>query len=141
MNRVTNENDRRLLLQKLRIAVRLQIRFWDACGEVSEILGDHGDDGVTLVEQVARERAGKELQLSDRDALQTGFRKINPTAAVKKLSQEVQHRLLAGFKSAVRLQKQLLGAADSLAKALGAHGKRSWKSFVDSLLVPTRERN
>lgn len=123
MNRVTNENDRRLLLQKLRIAVRLQIRFWDACGEVSEILGDHGDDAVTLVEQVARERAGNELQLADLDSIQDGFRKINPTAAARELSQEMQHALLVDFLSAIGLQKKLLDAAHSLAKAFGGTRK------------------
>jgi hypothetical protein len=115
MKKVTNN---RLLLQKLRMAVCLQIKFWDACAEVQDILGDC-DDAVFLVERVAQFLPWREFQLADLDAIRARFRKTNPTAAVNKLSQEMQHTLLVLFQNAVRLQKESIRWADSLAKALG----------------------
>jgi hypothetical protein len=119
MKSVTSESDRRLLLEKLRIAVRVQIGYWNACGDVRDILGNDGDDAVFLVEGVAPKFAGKEVQLSDLDAIQGGFWKINPSIA-KKLSHEMQRTLLVFFQNAVRLQEESLRWADSLAKVLGS---------------------
>ena len=55
MKSMTNKNNRGSLLEKLRMAVCIQIKFWDACAEVEDILGD-GDDVVSLVERVALKR-------------------------------------------------------------------------------------
>lgn len=129
MKRVTNKNDRRLLLRMLRTAVCLQIMLWDKRGEVSEILGDRDDDAVLSVNRITRQHGGMELQLSDLGAIQAGFSEINPAAAIKKLSREMQHTLLAGLQSDVRLQKELLFAATSLAKAVGCTRKEAMESI------------
>jgi hypothetical protein len=110
------KDDRRLLLQMLKTAVRLQIMFWDQCLEISEILDNI--DSVCLVEEIARENPGKELQLSNLNAILGRFCEIDPTAAVPNLSQKMQRTLLARIQNAVHLQRQLLDGAMSLAKAL-----------------------
>jgi hypothetical protein len=130
MEKVSNKNDRSVLLQKLRTAVCLQISVWDQCNKVSEILDDDTyGDAVSLVEQVAREHAGKDLQLSNLGAVLGRFWVANPNAAVKNASEEMRHALLAGFQSAVRLQSKLLGGATSLATALGCTRESALESI------------
>jgi hypothetical protein len=135
MKKVTNKHDRRLLLKKLRTAVCRQIMLWAACGVISQILGDPGDDAILLVYLIALGHGRKHLQLSDLDTIQAGFREINQTAAVKKLSQKMQHRLLACVQSAVREQKEFLRAAISLAKALGCTREEALKNICEFALA------
>jgi hypothetical protein len=130
MKRVTNKHERCLLLKKLRTAVCLQIMLWDQCSKLSEILGDRENDAVLLVNRITRQHGGKELQLSDLDAIQAAFSKINFGAAVNKLNREMQHTLLAVMQSAVRLQKELLFAATSLAKAAGFTRKEALEGIM-----------
>src|SRR5258708_29171220 len=130
MKKATNKRDRCLLLKKLRTAVCLQIMLWDQCSKLSEILGDRGDDAVLLVNRITRQHGGTELQLSDLGAIQDGFSEINRGAAVNKLNREMQHTLLEGLQSSVRLQKELPFAAASLAKALACTQKEAPGSIM-----------
>ena len=141
MKRITSKNDRCLLLKKLRTAVCLQIMLWDQCSKLSEILGDCENDAVLLVNRITRQHGGKELQLSDLDAIQAAFSKINFGVAVKKLSRSKRHTLLAVMQSAVRLQKELCLPPRLSRKLRVSHGKRHWKALWHSPLPATRGWN
>ena len=127
-----SEKSRQRTLEELRRAVCLQIRLWDKCQSIDEILPD-GSDSLSLLNKARRRHPYRSPQEFDLDTIVSEPERTNSVVGIDRgtkvrwrysITTEGEKMLKKAFQDAIGLEREIWTVAKSLAETLNNSPRR-----------------